>query len=217
MNFDEQSVRAHRHCPTAEGDHEIRAAATLARVDNDWQMRFFLGDGDRRQIQGIAGVGLEGSDSAFAEQDIRISVRKDVFCSEQPFFDAFAHSPLEQDRLAAARCLDEKLKVLTVPRSDLQNVGDLGDMLDVALAEHFGDDLESGLLPSEGEEAQAFLPETLKFIRRGARLVGASAEDGGPGLLYGGRRGKKLLFAFDRAGSGHQAELVARQFPARRH
>src|SRR5262245_44186339 len=110
MNFDEQSVRAHRHCPTAESNNEIRASATLTWVHNDWQMRFFLSDGDRRQIEGIAGVGLESSDSALAEQDIRISVCQNVFCGQQPFLDAFAHPPLEQDRFAAARRFDEKLK-----------------------------------------------------------------------------------------------------------
>ena len=102
MNFDEQSVGTHGHCATAERNHEIRASATLAGIDDDWQMRFLLGDGDGRQIEGIAGVGLESSDAALAEQDIGFPCGRMYSAGEQPFLDALAHAALEKDRLAAS-------------------------------------------------------------------------------------------------------------------
>ena len=40
----------------------------------------------------------------------------------------------------------QQREVLHVARADLQDVGVLGDQIDVAVAHHFGDDAEAGLL-----------------------------------------------------------------------
>jgi hypothetical protein len=74
------------------------------------------------------------------------------------------HAALEQDRLARAGALDEELEVLRIARADLEDVGRLRDVLHVVFAEHFGDDLEPGLLLCRGEHLQPFLAEPLEFV-----------------------------------------------------
>ena len=54
-----------------------------------------------------------------------------------------------------------------------------------------------------------FEPEALEFVRRGARLEGAAAQDGGAGGFDRMGGGEQLLLALDRARSGHDLQLFA--------
>ncbi len=103
---------------------------------------------------------------------------QNVFGGEQPFLDAFAHSALQQDRLAASRALDEQLEVLRVSRADLKDVRDLRDVLYVAFAEHLGDDLQTGFLRAAASNRRPSLPQALEFVGRRARFVSAAAQHG---------------------------------------
>ena len=108
-------------------------------------------------------------------------------------------------------------KFCAVARADLKDVRDLRDMLDIAFAKHLRDDLEPGLLAGEGKQPKAFLAESLKFVRRSARLVGAAAQDGRARRLHRLGRAEKLFLAFDRAGPGHEAKRLRRRFRRRPH
>ena len=214
MHFDEQSVGAHGHRAAAECDHKIRPAAPLAGIHDDGEVGLFLGNGDRCQVKSVSRVSLEGPDAALAEQDVGISMCQDVFGGEQPFLDAFAHSALEQDGLSAPGRFDQKLEVLPVPRTDLKDVRDLRDVFHVALAEHLSNDFEAGFLAGKGKQPEALLTEALKLVRRRARLVSATAQNGGTRGLYRRGRAEKLLLALHRAGSGHEAKSFPAYFDA---
>ena len=58
--------------------------------------------------------------------------------------------------------------------------------------------------------SEAFLGQALEFVGRGARLVGAAAQEGRALRLHRLGGGHELLLALDRAGAGHEAELLAR-------
>ncbi len=112
--------------------------------------------------------------------------------------------------LAAAGRLGDEGEILRVARADLQDVGMCRDEFHVALGKHFGDDAEVVFLRRLGEKPQAFLGQALKFVGRGAGLVGAAAQEGRALRLHRLGRGHELLFAFDRAGPGHETKLFAR-------
>ena len=155
MDFDEEAVRTEGNCTTAEGLNEIRAAAALAWVRNDREVGFLFGDSDGGEIERVTGIGLERADAPLAEEDIGVSVGKDVFGGEQPFFDPLAHSALEHDRFARTGTLDEELVVLRVAGADLKNVRRGGNVLDIALAQDFRDNFEPGFAPCNFEQTKA--------------------------------------------------------------
>ena len=139
---------------------------------------------------------------------------EDVFGGKEPFLDALAHPALKKDRLAGFRALDEELEVLRVAGTDLEDVRRGGDMLDIALAENLGNDLQPGLAAGEFEQAEPLLAETLEFIRRGAGFVSAAAQDFRPGGLHLAGGAEELLLALDRARAGHHGEMPTADFHA---
>lgn len=214
MDLDEEAVRLEGDGTTAKGEDEIRASAALAGIHDDREMGFLFGNRDGSQIESVAGVGLERADAALAEEDIWVAVGEDILGGQQPLLDFLAHPALEEHRFARSGALDEELEILRVAGADLEDVGRGGDMLDIALTEDFCDDFQSGFPAGAVQEAEAFLPEALKFIRRRAGLVGAAAKNGRPGRFDGAGRGEKLLLVFHRAGAGHQREVSSADFHA---
>src|SRR5262245_11678292 len=74
MNLDQQSVCAHCDCAFAECFYQVRAAGSLARINNDRTMRLVFNDWDCSQIEGVASVGFERADTPFAEHQIGVLV-----------------------------------------------------------------------------------------------------------------------------------------------
>ena len=164
MDLDQQAVRTDRDGAAAEHLDQIGASTSLARIDDNRKVCLLLGDGHGRQIEGIAGVVLEGADAALAKNHVGVSMGQNVFSGEQPFFDAHAHAALEENRLPAAGAGDEKLEVLRVAGTDLQNVCRCGDKFDVMLAENFGDDAQSGRFACGGQQLQALGAKSLELV-----------------------------------------------------
>jgi hypothetical protein len=64
-------------------------------------------------------------------------------------------------------------------RAHLQHVDVLADYVNVFGAHHFGDYRQTGFLLGLAQYLQRFQAESLKIIRRSARLVSAAAQHGG--------------------------------------
>ena len=91
----------------------------------------------------------------------------------------------------------------------MQHVGVLGDEVDVFAGDDFGDDGQARFGAGRGEHLEAFFLQALEAVRAGARLERAAAEGRRAGLLDRAGRGDDLLFAFDGAGPGDDAEVAA--------
>ena len=102
----------------------------------------------------------------------------------------------------------EQAEVGHVAGADLEHVGVLGDDRDVAGVDDLGDDRQAGDLADVGEDLEALHAEALEGVRRGARLVGAAAQQRGAGGLghLGGLEG--LLGRLDGARAGDEGERV---------
>ena len=208
VHLDEQAVDVQRHGRLAELDDEVGAPAALARIDDDRQVRLLLHDGDGAQVERVARIGLEGANAALAQEHVGVAVREHVLGRQQPFLDLHGHAALEQHRLAAAGRLGDEGEILRVARADLQDVGVLGDQVHVTLGEHLGHDAEVIFLRSLLQELEPFLGQALEFIRRGAGLERAAAQEGRTLCLDRLGRGHELLLALDRAGAGHEAQRL---------
>jgi hypothetical protein len=150
VDLDQKSIGADGDSASAEHRDQIGPATPLARINNHRQMRFFLGNGDCGEIQCIPRVGLECPDTAFTEQDVRVTLGKDIFCRKQPLLDPLAHSALEQHWFPALCALNQQLEILGVSRADLEDIGRFTNVFHVPFAQDFGDYFESGLLLCRG-------------------------------------------------------------------
>ena len=191
-------------------------AGTRLRLPVAWlgsrmtgQMGQFVQRGDGGDVASVAGDGFEGADAALAEDDVRVAVRDHVLGRHEKLLDGGAHAALQQHGAAAFAERLEQREVLHVARADLQNVGVLGDQVDVAVAHDFGDDAESGGFAGLVEQLEAFDFEALEIVGRSARFEGSSAKEFRAGAGHDFCRFQNLALAFDRAGTGHDHEFAA--------
>ena len=82
-------------------------------------------------------------------------------------------------------------------------------LVDTRLVECLGDDLQSEIFPYFREDFPAFVTESLKCVRRGARFTGAAAKEFRATSTYRLGNRKRGLAAFDRAWPGNNGELIA--------
>ncbi len=75
---------------------------------------------------------------------------------------------------------------------------------------HFGHDRQAGFFAGFGQQFQALQSQSLELVRRGAGLVGASAQHGGAAVAHSAGRGHQLFARFHRTRPGdHDRRLAA--------
>ena len=109
-------------------------------------MRQLACQGNRREIEGIAGLSLKGLDAALAQHNVGIAAREQILGRQQPLFDAGRRATLEQNRLVNLGEPAQQVEVLHVARTYLQHVRVLTDHLDVFGPHDFGDHRQTKLL-----------------------------------------------------------------------
>ena len=106
-----------------------------------WELSMVLtGYGYGGYIQRKARVIAERPDAAFAQDDLLVALGEDVFGGHQPFFDRGSESAFEKHRLFGLARLHEKVVVLHISRTDLNDVGISFYQLNVSGIHYFGND-----------------------------------------------------------------------------
>ena len=106
----------------------------MARVDDDRQMgQLRCSIGTAARSERVAGVVVKRADAALAEDDLLVAAGHDVFRAHQQLFDGVGQAALEQDGLVGLAKLLEQVKVLHIPRADLNHVDVLEQLADAAM------------------------------------------------------------------------------------
>lgn len=83
-------------------------------------MRLTAGDGGK--VKRISCRLFEGADASFAEDDIVVALAHDVFGAHQPFLNRGGHASLQEDRHIQTADGFQKVEVLHVSRTNLDEV-----------------------------------------------------------------------------------------------
>ena len=209
MDLDDQAVGADGGARQGHRRNERSVAGAVAGVDHDRQVRPGAEDRHGRQVERVAGRGLEGADAALAQDHVRVAGRQDVLGRQQPLLDRRAQAALEEDRPAALPDGLEQHEVRHVARADLEDVDVLLEDRHVGRVDHLADDGQAERVVCLVQELEGGQAEALERVRRGARLEGAAAQDAGALALDGAGRLHELLARLDRARAGHHHELLA--------
>src|SRR6267154_4841974 len=169
-------------------------------------MRKFFDDGNRGDIERVAGISLERADAALAENDVVIAAGQNVFGAHQKFFHGGGHAAFQQDGFADFTKRAKEIVVLHVARANLKNVHVTQHHLNLRRVHHFADAEEAEFVRSFAHELEARFPHALESVRRSPWFKGASAQDFCARFGDAFRDGKDLFARFDRArarGNGH--------------
>jgi len=208
MHFDNEAVGLGSNGYAGQGRHKLAMTCGMARVGDDGKMRNLLKERDGADVERIAGGGFKSADAALAEHDVRIAVGENALRRAQKVGDGRDHAAFQQNRPAGAPCSFKQGVVLHIAGADLQDVGVLGDQGDVVFRHHLGDNGEAGLLTGARQQLEPLKTETLKCIRRAARLEGASAKNAGACTAHMIGGGHELQLGFNRARPSHGDEFV---------
>ena len=98
MYLYDQTVGAGRDTGQGRRGNVLAVAGGVARVDDDRQMAQLTHNGNRRDIERVARVGLEGTDAALAQHHVARAVRQQVFGSHEPFLNRGRKTALQEYR-----------------------------------------------------------------------------------------------------------------------
>ena len=190
----------------------LAQADAVGGIDDDREMRLGFKHGDGVEIERVAGVGLEGTDAAFAEQDVKVSFAQDVFRAHQQILDGRAHATLEHDGKFAAPDFFQERKILHIPRADLEAVRVFLDHFEVLRVHDLGDDRQARDLARFGKELQPFDAQSLKTVGRSAWLERTAAQDFRAAFFDRLRDPRDLLARLHGARTAHHDDFVPTHF-----
>ena len=87
MDFDNQPIGSGGDRCIRHRRHQMGVTSGVRRIDNNGQMSQLFQYRHRRDIEGIAGSGLKGTDTALAEDNASIPFRKDILGAHQIFLN----------------------------------------------------------------------------------------------------------------------------------
>src|ERR1700691_167845 len=97
MHLDEQSMRT-RGARRLRHRRDVRTmAGAVTWIDDHGKMSQLAEHRNRAEVERVACGCLEGADAAFAEHDLLIADRENVFRSAEPFVDRAGEAALQQD------------------------------------------------------------------------------------------------------------------------
>src|SRR5574344_856993 len=94
VHFDDKAVRSHRNRRFCKCRHHPAQTACMAWVDDDRKMRFLLQERHHADVKAVARVVVERTNAAFAQDDVFVSARHDVFCRHKQFLHRSCKSTL---------------------------------------------------------------------------------------------------------------------------
>ena len=180
----------------------------MGRVHHHGKVALPLHRQHRRQVQGVAGVRLEGADAPLAQDHVGVPPRHDVFRAHQPLLDGGGQPPLQQDGLVGPAHLFQQVEVLHIPRPDLDHVHRLLKQGELIRAHQLGHDGQAGGLPGLVQQEDALHPLALEGVRGGTGLVGPAPQGRRPGLPDGPGHLQNLPLALHGAGPGDNRQLL---------
>src|SRR5208283_6068411 len=152
---------------------------------------------------------LECADSAFAEDHARVVVAQYVFRSVKELLYGAHEAAFQKYWFVGFAHSVEQCKILHIPRADLQHVRVLGHQRDLFRSRDFRYYCKARHVPGLRQELQAFFSHALEAVRGGPGLESASSESGCPCFFHRQGRLDQLVFAFNRAGTGYDDDLLA--------
>ena len=94
----------------------------MARINNNRKVRKLFDNRDSRNIKSVSCKCFVCADTSFAEHNLIVTACHNIFGTHEPFFDCCGKTSLEKDRLVNFAELLEKLKVLHISCTNLNNV-----------------------------------------------------------------------------------------------
>jgi len=166
----------------------------MARIHDHRQVGAVAEHRDRREVEGVAGRGLEGADAPLTEHHLVVALEEDIAGGGEPLVERRRHRALDDHGQSRSSGGPQQRGVVHGAGADHESV-DMGHELGHVLhLEGLGDDRQPGHAPRFIEQVEAGAAHPLEGLWVGARLVDAAAQQRGSGLGGGPHVGDVVGF-----------------------
>ena len=149
----------------------------MRRINDDRQVGFAFEHRHTSDVHHIAVGGFKCADAAFAENNIVIATRCNVFSRHEPFGNGGGQAALEDHRFVDASHFFQQIKILHVARADLDNVDIMFEKgVEHAQIHQFGDNRQVVFISRLTEYGQTSDAFALKGVGTGARFESTAAQ-----------------------------------------
>jgi hypothetical protein len=177
MNFDVHSVGSDRKGSFGKWCQDVAAACGVGDINNHGQVRLEFGNGNSGNVERVAGPLLERANATFTQNQAFFTSREDVLGGEHPLLHRLRESTFEENWPSGSSNFLEQREILCISRANLQDIGVLGDQIDISGVHDFGHEQHLVLLSGSSTEFQALFAHALETVRAGSRLVRAATQD----------------------------------------
>src|SRR5579862_2361307 len=206
VDFNDQSVRAHGDGSARQWRDLVAFAGAMAGIDHNGKVAEPLYSRHDAEVESIAGVVSEGTDSALAQDHFVIALAHHVLGCHKEFFKSSGHAALEQHRNAGAPRPLEQGIVLHVAGADLDHVGIFFHELHGFVVDGLGDNLHAEPVTNFSHDLQAGFAQALEGIGRGAWLVCAATKELRAGAEHLLGHGHGLVVILNGAGTRNDGQ-----------
>ena len=151
VHFDHQPVGTGGHRSPTHGDYLVAAAASVTWVNYDRKMCLFLYHRYGTEIQGVARVVGESSDTTLAQNYIGVSFGHDVFSGHKPFLDCGSHTALEKNWFLCLAGPVKQREVLHISSTNLNDISVFLHKVTALVIQCFGNNVQTSFLPDSGQ------------------------------------------------------------------
>ena len=94
MHLNHDAVGTCCGCGAGHGSHQTGLAGGMAGIHHNGKMTQLMQNGHCGQVQGIAGLGLKGTDAPLTEYDVLIALAHDILRAHQKLLEGVGQAPL---------------------------------------------------------------------------------------------------------------------------
>src|SRR5579883_768724 len=165
--------------------------------------------GHYTQVERVPRMVSKSTHAALAQNDLIVALAHDVLSCHEELFKRGRDAALQQDRPSLASCSLQQREVLHVARADLDHIGVLIDQFQSFVVDGFGNDPQAELVANLRHDLERLFAQSLKSIRRSARLIGPTAEELRACRCNLFSYSKGLLARFNGAGAGNHGQVAS--------
>ena len=182
----------------------------MTRVDDNRQMAQLFYGQDSAEIQSVARICFKSTDAPFAENDVTVAFRHNIFRRHEPFFNGRAETAFQKDWLVRPPQRFKKIEVLHIPCSHLDEVYIFFKKKIQFIGRHdFRNDRQPCFLAGSQKHIQAGIAQSLERIGRCPRFKGAAAQHDRTGSTNIAGDTRNLIGCLNRAGACNNRNLPA--------
>ena len=196
MNLYHDSIGTNSKGSSGQGGNHPAHTTGMAWIHHYRKVAFFFQVRNHAQIQGVASIWIEGSNSSLAQYHLVISRCHDVFSRHQQFFYSVGQTTLQENGFITTTQLLQKVKVLHIAGTNLNHIHII-EQVQLSNGHELCYYRQACFLLCCQQQVNTLTSQALETVGACSWLKGPTTQEAGTRSLYRLGNSHQLLLAFN--------------------